>query len=166
MASLKRYVEDSRLSIQAIRFVRKNGGTFFFKNRQWKKDIKHFFSDCKKGTHLKDRMQTYSERFEEVKQDLQISKQMIEEKLNKQVNHLCYPWFKGCPMSVAASKEVGYKGNFWGIVSKKAINKTGDDSYYLKRISSDFILTLPGKERLSLLEILAVKHFRKKVLDK
>jgi hypothetical protein len=160
MCANQRYIENEDISRQMEKFVLSHGGTSFFKKSGWKRDIKAFFKDCIKNNLLKGTIQEVNERFLEIKQDMLDSKQLIEERLNKTVHSLAYPWFKGSRMAVEASREAGYKGNFWGTVANSAINRVHDDSFYLKRISADFIFTLPGKGRKSILQVIADKHFK------
>lgn len=158
MTVKRRYIEDENLTEQVINFVQINGDESFFKNFCWRKDLKKFVKDFKKKHVIVGRFQTNEERYSEIREDLLQSRLMIEEKLNKRVSHLCYPWCKGSRMSVEASKEAGYSGNYWGIHSRKATNSIGNDCYYLNRISADFIPTLPGKGRIALFEVLRNKY--------
>jgi len=100
------------------------------------------------------------ERYNEIYHDLYESKRMIEEKLDKTVRHLCYPWFIGSDLSVRASKDAGYVCNYWGILGRRTTNPIGVSPYYLARMNDDYIVTLPGKGRNSLFKVLMDKILR------
>ena len=107
---------------------------------------------------ITDRFQTIGERYSEIRRDILESKLMIEERLNKRVRHLCYPWFKGSRLSVEASKDVGYLCNYWGVPTSKEKTRLDMSSFYLARISAEFILTLPGRGRIPLVGVLLNKY--------
>ncbi len=161
MVASQRYIEDEAVSRQMVSFVKNQGVGSFFRKPGWKNDIRKFYKDCILKNPPSDAIQRASERFLEIKQDLTDSKRTIEERLNKQVRYMAYPWFKGSEMAVTASREARYKGNFWGTVSGRSINRVGDNCFYIKRISADFIYMLPGKGRKSFVQALAGKHLKR-----
>ena len=91
------------------------------------------------------------------------SKLLIEERLNKRVRHLGYPWFKGNKLSVDASQEVGYYCNYWGVPGSKETTQSKMNPYYLNRIDAEFILALPGRGRIPVGRILFNKYFKSRI---
>jgi peptidoglycan/xylan/chitin deacetylase (PgdA/CDA1 family) len=158
MRSNKRYLEDEELGNQCVDFVLRNGGDSFFTRSGWRQLLKGHMRDFTKKEGNNGRFQSASERFKEIREDLLQSKKLIESKLDKEVKHLCYPWYEGGDLSVKASKEIGFICNYWGILKNRSINRVGDDPYYVVRINNDYIHTLPGKGRES-----ALKVFKKKI---
>ncbi len=148
-----RYIENERVSHACLEYVKNNGGINFFKETNWKKQLKDIFKSNQSYYEKERKFQTSEERSEDIKKDLLESKQEIEKKLNKTVSHLCYPWYRGNDLSVEISKKVGYKSNFWGIINNSTTNRIGDNPYYIKRINENYIYTLPGRNRKSLFEI-------------
>ena len=73
---------------------------------------------------------------------------MIEEVLNKKVKHFCYPWGEGSDWAVKLSRKVGYVSNYWGSYHNTEWSISDQNhTFYLPRLSADFIMTLPGNNR-------------------
>lgn len=68
---------------------------------------------------------------EAVREELLISKRIIEKELKTKVDFLCYPkgYFNSGVMAIA--KETGYRG---AVTTKRGVVKEGDNPYNLKRI--------------------------------
>lgn len=94
--------------------------------------------------------------------DLKESKKIIEEKLNKPIEHLAYPWGIGSQISQELSQKAGYKTNFWGVLPGIPYNKKGSDPYKLARLKDDYIFRLKGTGRYSLFKIFKEKFKRRK----
>ena len=157
MRSDKRYIEDEELGNECVEFVLQNGGDSFFAQSGWRQLLKGYIRDFKRKKGNDGRFQSAPERFKEIREDLLQSKKSIESKLNKDVKHLCYPWYEGGDLSVKASKEIGFICNYWGILKDRSINRVGDDPFYVVRINNDYIHTLPGKGRESALKVFTKK---------
>ena len=157
MSSRKRYIEDECLSLECIRWVQRNGSISFFQKPDWRKELSGCVADYVNRNGKSERYLSADERYSEIYQDLYQSKLAIEVKLNKEVRHLCYPWFVGSDLSVQASKDAGYVCNYWGILKRRTTNPVGVNPYYLARISDEYLLTLPGKGRNSLFQVLTDK---------
>lgn len=93
--------------------------------------------------------------------DLTQSKIILEEKLNKPVQHLAYPWGIGSVLSQQLSRQAGYLTNFWGPVRGMPCNKAGGNPYKLVRLKDDYIFRLPGTKRKSLIAIFTLKLRRR-----
>jgi hypothetical protein len=156
MSPKKRYLENSELSKICIKFVEQNGGDQFFKRKSWKKELFRFI-EINKGTIQEGRFQTDNEKLEEIKADLLNSRLLLEEKLNKKIHHLCYPWYVGSEIAVSASKSAGFKSNYWGFLRYKKINEIGQDPFFITRLSQEYLRLLPGRGRSRLLKILIAK---------
>lgn len=97
----------------------------------------------------------------EIFYDLSQSKKILEDRLNKPIEHLAYPYGRGSNISQKISKDTGYLANFWGPVCGIPYNKTDCDPYKLVRLKDDYIFRLPGKERKSLSSIFFKKTYRR-----
>lgn len=157
-----RYLEDERVSDDCVRYVRAHGGATFFSRSDWRKDLKRVHDRRKRDSDDGAKFQSAEERRQDIRKDLAGSRAAIEARLKKPVTHLCYPWFEGSETAVAVSREVGYVCNHWGIRWPKAVNRVGDDPYYVKRLNDIFVFSLPGNGRMSLRAILEYK-FRKTI---
>lgn len=149
LGETKRYLEDYEVATKCVEFVNLNGGYEFFTKSDWKKEINNYYNKLVNNKKKIGRYQTDEERFKDIKNDLFNSKISIETKINKEVNHLCYPWGLGSRLAVEASKETGFLSNFWCQLNRPLIMKPGEDPYYIPRILyEDYILSLPGKDRI------------------
>ncbi len=166
MSSDKRYLEDTNLSQACISFVNENGGRSFFSQRGWRSKLLNYYQNFTKTNKTAGRYQSAEERYNDIFTDLVQARRVIEEKLNKEVRHLCYPWYAGSMLSVKASNDAGYLSNYWGIKNKTAINSVGQDTMYLSRLNDEYIFALPGKGRKSLIKILAEKARRLQSQDR
>jgi peptidoglycan/xylan/chitin deacetylase (PgdA/CDA1 family) len=106
--------------------------------------------------------ETREEMEKAIFRDLAESKKILEEKLNKKIEHLCYPWGIGSRLSEELSRKAGYRTNFFGSVCGRPYNKVGCGMYGLVRLKDDYILRLPGKGRSSLLDVFLYKIRRRK----
>lgn len=84
---------------------------------------------------------------------------MISARLGHEVRHLCFPWYMGSDVAVAAAKDAGYRSAFWGIFSGSNSPRPGTDPFRIPRIDCRYLPRLPGPGRRPLREILA-NHFR------
>jgi hypothetical protein len=170
MKAKKRYLEDEKLAHKCTTFVKDRGGLLFFRRSNWKRHLIDRYQDYKKKNLLQHRYQSAEERYEEIRNDLLYSKNVIEEKLRKKVTHLCYPWYAGSDWAVKASQEVGYLSNHWGILNGKTVNHVGQDPMYMYRINDEYIFSLPGKGRIPLSKILLGKaqrlRFQRQTVDR
>jgi hypothetical protein len=160
MSGKRRYIEDQDFSQACIHFVEKSGGIDFFKRPGWRKKLNHLVRDAIKQNGQLGYLQRMDETYKEIRQDLKQSKITIEQRLDKQVKHLCFPWYIGSELAVKASEEVGYCCNYWGFIGRRAINSQDTNPFYLARMSDDYILTLPGDQRKTLYKILKEKFVR------
>ena len=139
-----RFIADARLEDQCIDWVGKNGGRRFFREPNWRRLLKRAYLDGNKHYPL-GRYETKSEQDRAILLSLQSSKATIQEKIGKEVKHLCYPWGKGSALAVELSRQSGYASNFWVAVPGRSTNKKGDNPFYIPRIKDDYIFRLPGK---------------------
>jgi len=168
-----RYFDDEELRRRCIDHVKNNGGTKFFRNRNWRSKMLDIVEGYRKNHGETGHYETEEERKGVLYEDLLESKEKIEEKLRgKVVHHLCYPWWIGSDLSMELSKKAGYRTNFLGMMpERRTTNKVGDDPYRISRLLGDeFIFRLPGEGRKSLPEViedkflLNYKGFMKKFL--
>ncbi len=96
------------------------------------------------------RWETEAEQKDAIVHDLSSAKRIIEEKTNKPIEHLAYPWGIGSALSQKLSRQAGYRSNFWGTEPGDSCNRAGSDPYKLMRLKDDYIFRLPGAGRRSL----------------
>lgn len=156
-----RYFDDESLRKDCVEYVKNHGGNSFFEKKMWEKKLGNYFESMRKEKENTGYFESLSERSESILKSLVKSKEILEEKLNKEVNHLAYPWGYGSKLAVSLSMEADYKANFWGPLHGIRINTAGSDSYYIPRLKDDYLFRLPGKGRKSLRKIFEHKFTRR-----
>ena len=157
MAAKVRYIESDRLNVACAEWVAANGAKAFFRKRGWRRDLVSFFRERAGSDGVGQRYQTAAERFREMKEDLRNSKRTIEHRLDKPVRHLCFPWYAGSEMAVSAAKEAGFACIYWGVTGRCMVNRVGQSIDFLNRMNEEYLFTLPGRNRVSLPQLLARK---------
>lgn len=107
------------------------------------------------------RFEDKTEQKQNILYNLIESKKIIEERLNKEIIHLAYPYGIGSELSIEYSKEAGYKTNLWGPIYGQKTTDRNTSLYEIPRIKDDFIFRLPGKGRRSLAHIFSCKWKRR-----
>jgi len=88
-------------------------------------------------------------------EDLRLAKDILQQRLDKEVRHLAWPRMLGTPEALEAGCACGYEA-FWGCVTpRRSVNRLGDPPHRITRLSSDLIHRLPGKGRCSLWSIIS-----------
>lgn len=155
-----RYIDNERVRLDCISWVESQGGGAFFLRPQWRKDLKGFY-EMIIGKQRRVHYESYQEQRAKISEDLIKAKDILEERLNKKIQHLCYPWGVGSTLSVRLSQEAGYISNFWGTLSYRRSNKNGDSPFYIPRLKDDYLFRLPGRRRKPLIEIFKMKLRRR-----
>ena len=159
-ASKTRFIPNPELGSACHDHIQKIGASVFFRHYDWNKELTNIVTKKIKEGKVEGYFQTIEERFEELCNDLSQSKSVIEKKLNKPVNHLCFPWFKGSAFAVKVAKHCGFTSCHWGFIEGCTINHTGDNPYYIKRMNDEYIFSLPGSGRKPLISLLLDKAGR------
>ena len=104
----RKVTENGELSAALVDFVKKKGGTDFFNMPDWKKQLFEFSDKFKKNNpnlYTKETEEEYEKRLE---YELVQSKSIIENKLNKAVNHVCWPFGGWDAKTIEAAVKYGY----------------------------------------------------------
>jgi hypothetical protein len=155
-----RFLDDPRVRNTCAKFTAENGGKAFFQQPGWKKELGRIHQQVSKGRD-NSCYETAQSRMQSLLYNLEESKQVLEEKLDKPVRHLCLPRGEGSPLTAALSKEVGYSSIFWVTKQGRRTNKGGDSPFSIVRVKDDYIFRLPGKDRKPLSEIFQTKLSRR-----
>jgi peptidoglycan/xylan/chitin deacetylase (PgdA/CDA1 family) len=162
LAGYPRFLDEEPVRRACITFVEEHGGRAFFGNNAWRRKL---------GSFYYQQMAVRPPRFESPEQqrkrilvDLSLARRTLEERLNKPVRHLCYPWGRGSELAVFLSRQTGYESNFWVIPSGRRPKKAAP--FYIPRIKDDYLFRLPGRGRKSLAQIFQGKlQRRRQTLD-
>ena len=87
---VRRYFPDDRYVSQIVDFAASKGKDYF-KKQSWKKEMNKFSTEIMKSNKFDDRYENLGERCERIRQELIESKNIIEKKLDKQVDFICWP---------------------------------------------------------------------------
>ena len=186
----RRYCDDVGMRNACIAYAKEKGGASFFEKPFWRKELAGVATRYKSNNCLKDRYESDEEREQAILHELVGSKEIIEKRIHKSVNHLCHPFYSGSQLVVSLSSKCGYRSSYWGwpvpssrysdryghdhlhtschltdlstgtILNGKRTNRPGDDPFKIVRLPSDYIFRLPGEGRKSLAQIMIRKCLR------
>lgn len=154
-----RFYEDPRIRLAAVERVAAEGGPGFFHKAGWRRVLRRLLDSGSVSHH--GRLETPADREAAIRSELAESKRLIEEKSGRPVTHLCYPWHVSGRTAERVAREVGYRTAFCGKVRGVPLTQPGGDPLRIARIGEDYLETLPGKGRASIVEILRTKWRRR-----
>jgi hypothetical protein len=106
----RRYFPNIDLNAHIIDLVKNKGGTSFFQNEQWKDYLLDEWNKCiKKEDVVIGYYESEKENTHRITIELKESKKIIEDKLNKKIEYLCWPGGSGTIKGIQIADEVGYK---------------------------------------------------------
>ncbi|MGL5082089.1 MAG: polysaccharide deacetylase family protein [Microcoleaceae cyanobacterium] len=155
-----RYVDDAGVREACITWVESQGGVEFFQKSTWRQELTQYYQTAKK-TVLLPQYETVQQQQEQMLEDLIQSKSVLSSRLNKPIQHLCYPWGVGSQKAIELSQKVGYQSNFWVSLDHRNTNRSGDSPFHIPRLKDDYLFRLPGEGRQSLLQIFQSKLRRR-----
>jgi hypothetical protein len=93
-------------------------------------------------------------------EDLQLAKELLEQRLHKTVWHLAFPQYKGTKEALRIGREIGYRAFWWGTLPRHPGNRPGQSPSYVSRVTGEFIRRLPGDRREPMRRILYARYYR------
>jgi len=123
-------------------FVRENGGSTFFQRYDWNDLLKNEIENISKNG---GEWETEEEGQHRIYRELKESRDIIEAKLNKKVNFLCWPGDETDEMLEKIALQIGYKAT----TSMDGYNRKEENPRRLKRIYIPHFCSFPGKECLN-----------------
>jgi peptidoglycan/xylan/chitin deacetylase (PgdA/CDA1 family) len=85
-----------------------------------------------------------------IREDFRLSKEILEQKLNKPIRHLAFPSFTGTVEALHIGGECEYEGFWWGVIPHRPDSRPGQSPNYIVRLRPEFLRRLPGKGRMPL----------------
>lgn len=152
-----RFYEDPAIREACVELVAREGGPGFFLRGGWRKRLRRLLD----GRPLPGRYETPEEREAAIRRELLESRRAIEEHTGKPVVHVCYPWHVAGPTTLRVARETGYRTAFCGKLPGVPISLPGGDPFGIARIGEDWLLSLPGRDRSGVTEILREKWSRR-----
>jgi peptidoglycan/xylan/chitin deacetylase (PgdA/CDA1 family) len=141
--------------------VQARGGESFFQRRGWRNELmKIWKNESGKQVAGTARFETEQEQREAISAGLRLSRATIEERLQREVRHLCYPWGAGSHLAVELSRECGFAGSF-AVAGGRRSYVPGDSPWDVPRLKDDYIFRQPGKGRLSMASVVMRKLRRR-----
>jgi len=152
-------MDDESIRQSCIGWVESRGGATYFEEKHWRLGLNEHFHAVADKKPMPFRYETEQEQAERIREGLVRAKMVLETRLNKTIQYLCYPYGNACEKAVSISKEAGYLCNFWCDVDEGLAAR--DSRFYIRRVKDDYLMRLPGKGRKSLTEIFRGKLQRR-----
>ena len=106
----RRYFPNQKLKMHLIEFVKNNGGLSFFNQLGWEQILFSFKNKIIDDKKLEDGYyESDLDWKSRIRAELHESKNIIEQKLNKKVEYLCWPGGSATKEGQTIAEEVGYK---------------------------------------------------------
>lgn len=80
----------------------------FFNDNNWKKELTEYSNQLSKEINIISKKESQKEYEDRIKHELSYTKDIIEKKLNKKVNFLCWPGGSATKIGIKISRELGY----------------------------------------------------------
>jgi peptidoglycan/xylan/chitin deacetylase (PgdA/CDA1 family) len=87
--------------------------------------------------------------------DLEESRREIQSRLGEgvAVDQLAFPQYIGTTEATETARRLGFRACYWGLIPGRPVNRPGDSAFQVSRVSSEFLRRLPGKGRISVLDL-------------
>ena len=126
----RRYFEDEGLKERLVEHVRANGGTGFFLNRDWRRELLDIVGDGPGGGSL----ETDREYEGRVRAELVQSREEIETALGTEVKFLCWPGGGRNQRVIRIALEEGYLATTTHFLDPQRRNAYGQDPTEINRV--------------------------------
>ncbi|VVB59223.1 Polysaccharide deacetylase [uncultured archaeon] len=135
---IKRFFPDKNLNEYMINYVTQKGGNDFFRSENWRKELFEIVGKYKEKNQLEERYESEEEYEKRIFYELQVSKNIIETKLDKKVKFLCWPGGAVTTTALNIASEIGYLSSTTGRdldnIRKTLKNLPGENPSRIKRI--------------------------------
>lgn len=152
-----RFHEDADIRRACVETVAEEGEGFFARG-DWRARLRRLVDRRPIG----GRAETAGQREAALLLELAGAKHLIEERTNRPVLHICYPWHAAGPTVQRLARDAGYRTAFMGKVPGTPITLTGGDPMRIARIGEDYVELLPGRGRADLGQVLRRKWQRRR----
>ena len=157
MTDAARFFEATAFREPCVAAVAEDGGEAFFGEPGWEARLRAAL----RGVRIRGDFETVAEHEAALTRELAEAKRLIESHTGRVVEHLCYPWHASGRMARRLARKVGYRTAFWGKVRGTPLTLPGGDPLAIARVGEDYVETLPGEGRRSVLSILRMKWERR-----
>lgn len=126
----RRYFDDPGLRNRLAEYVSQWGGRRFFERKVWKKELDREVEDYQGHHALKDHYESPEDREVRVKGELNLSRNIIGERLKKECYFIAWPGGTYDAKLVKWARECGYRG---AVTTQPGANTSDTNPMYLKR---------------------------------
>lgn len=137
---IRRYFLDENLEEFMTNYVKEKGGKDFFRCKNWRDELHEVARKYKEENRLNERYETEEEYEERVYYELQKSKEIAEDKIDKEVKFLCWPGGAVTGKALKMASDIGYVSSTAGRdvehERKYLRNKYGEDPSRINRTGS------------------------------
>lgn len=165
MMDQPKFIDREELRTACANHVREHGGMAFFTRPRWRRELTEVWRHNAAALGGGGRFESPAEQEAAILESLVESRRLLEDRLQREVRHLAYPWASGGHLAAKASRQAGYWTNFHGPIEGIPCNVPGGDPYRIPRIKDDYIHRLPGDGRLALWNIMTMKSARRIASD-
>lgn len=141
--------------------VEANGGAEFFTRPSWRDELRRVIDPgAPPGATLRisGTLESPQQQRDAMRRDLQRTRDVLSDKLNTDIRHLCFPWNEASSLAVEIAREVGYVSAFRRMINSRDVNRIGDDPMHIVRFKSHepqpTVRCLPGRDRISIFTLL------------
>jgi peptidoglycan/xylan/chitin deacetylase (PgdA/CDA1 family) len=127
----RRYHEDAGVADATTRFVATRGGESFFATAGWREELHRVVEQYRAANANAGRLESEQDYLTRIRDELVGSKAILEKRLDKPVDFLCWPCGDYSPMLQRLAIECGYLAT---VNVEKTTNRLGDDPTELRRI--------------------------------
>jgi peptidoglycan/xylan/chitin deacetylase (PgdA/CDA1 family) len=127
----RRWIPDPRHGAAVIEHVGANGGRAFFDRAEWKAELLAVHSRVRAELGDQGRFETDIEHEARIREEVAGSKRIIEEKLGKRVDFICWPGGGETELARRIALESGYLATTKGT----AVNQPGGDPSHISRVA-------------------------------
>ena len=141
----RRYFPDKEFVKSIIEYFDSNNKNFYYSNQDSIKDLLKYITNYKNNLKNKGYYESYEERKKRIENELQESKNIIQKKLDKKVNFICWPGGGYDKVVLEIAKKTGYKA--WTLSSSNDIsfrNLPINNAKNIKRIGTSSSIKIKG----------------------
>jgi len=135
----RRYFLDTSLNETVIQHVNENGGKDFFKSESWSEQLFQVVEGYKRKNPLKDRYESEEDQLSRFEWELKECKEILEKKLDKRVDFLCWPGGGKNDLSIMVAKKYYLAYTMSPREQNKKKNMFGEPPAIIRRIGIPYL---------------------------
>jgi peptidoglycan/xylan/chitin deacetylase (PgdA/CDA1 family) len=140
-----RFLENSRLSDAMVAYVAGQGGERVFEHKNWRAGLLQEHRRLLRQEGSAGKYETPDGWEAALTREMVESREILQQRLGKRVEHLCYPWYQGSPLSDRIAAASGYRAVYYGLEGRKSGPDPGSGMVRFRRVGEEYLQCLPGK---------------------